>query len=68
MIEIDEEMQKSKQEIGEKQEEIKAQKAKMKDFESTIIEKNLTISKLQVDIEQLLSFRLKNETLRKQLI
>jgi hypothetical protein len=37
----------------------------MKDFESTIIEKNITINKLNDEIEELKSFRFTNESLRK---
>lgn len=38
----------------------------MKDFESTIIEKNITITKLEHEIEEMKSFRITNESLKKE--
>jgi hypothetical protein len=39
----------------------------MKDFESTIIEKSITITRLEQEIEAVKSFKMTNEVLKKQL-
>jgi hypothetical protein len=39
----------------------------MKDFESTIIEKCLTITKLESEFDKVKQFKLENEVLKKQL-
>ena len=47
--------------------DIKKQRSKLKDMESSIIERNIFIAKMQAEIDELKSFRTTNETLKKQI-
>lgn len=67
MIDQYEEMHRLRNQVTDKDFDIQLQKVKMKDFETTLIQKNISITKLEQDIEQLKSFRFTNESLKKQI-
>ena len=67
IIDQDEEIQSLRGQLTDRGYDIQLQKVKMKDFESTIIEKSLTITKLETEFEKIKQYKLDNELLKKQL-
>ena len=63
----DEEIHQLRNQVTDKDYDIQISKVKMKDLERTIIEKNINISQLQVEIEEIKHFKFTNEGLKKQL-
>ena len=62
---MDEEILKLRNEVTDKDYDIQIFKAKMRDLESTIIEKNISITKLNEEIEQIKTYKIANEHLKK---
>ena len=60
IIDQDEEIQSLRGQLTDRGYDIQLQKVKMKDFESTIIEKSLTITKLETEFEKIKQYKLDN--------
>ena len=67
LLDQDEEIAFLNNSVTDKDYDIQLQRVKMKDFESTLIEKNITITKLEKEIESIKHFKFTNEQLKRQM-
>ena len=61
LLDQDEEISFLKNSVTDKDYDLQLQKVKMKDFESTLIQKNITITKLEKEIESIKHLKFTNE-------
>ena len=61
LLDQDEEISFLKNSVTDKDYDLQLQRVKMKDFESTLIQKNITITKLEKEIESIKHLKFTNE-------
>ena len=61
LLDQDEEISSLKNSVTDKDYDLQLQRVKMKDFESTLIQKNITITKLEKEIESIKHLKFTNE-------
>jgi hypothetical protein len=67
LMDKDDEVVSLKRDQEEKADEIRIKRLKMKDLESSIIERNLTIKRLQEELEEHRSYKVLNDKLCRQI-